>query len=134
MRAPAGKYEIWLRGKVVRKNSQPEALAAVFEYCATINPNVIEDLARLRKRKLKLVAKDWRELNPGRPDLSEKRTRVFRDYWLYNTRSGDKVLRLMAFACQRAGITFMEDVKVDCALFNDPGYKYEPVPDAEIYL
>ena len=123
MKASSGKYEVRLSGKVRRAATQPEALALVFEYCATINPKVVEELAKVQKPKLRLIARDWRDLNPDRPDLSEKRTRVFGDYWIYNTRSGDKVLRLMDFACRLAGIKYLEDVWVDCALFDKRGYK-----------
>ena len=134
MRQSPGKYRIWLPDGLRSAKTQPEALAMVFEYCAKIKPEVVAMLAKVQKQRTKLVAKDWRDLNPDRPDLSEKRTRVFGDYWIYNTRSGDKVLRQMDYACRLAGLKFMLDIKVERAKFNDPDYVPPPQFDESSLL
>lgn len=90
MKMPQGKYQIWISEKCKRATNQTEALAIVFEFCATIKPDLVDYLAGIRKPKVRLIAKDWRELNLDRPDLSAKKTQVFGNYWIYNTRSGPR--------------------------------------------
>ena len=131
MKVPQGKYIIWISGTKRHAKSQPESLRIVFEHCAKNKPDLIPYLASFARRKTKLIAKTPTELNPDRPELSQRCTRVFGEYWIYNTRSGDKVLRLMEMACKYAGLKFMEDVKVDPGMFNDPHYapgKLEQIP------
>ena len=49
MKMPQGKYQIWILGNCKRATNQTEALAIVFEYCATIKRELIDYLAGIRK-------------------------------------------------------------------------------------
>lgn len=127
-------YLIWISGIRRTASTQTEALKMVFEHCAKVNPAVVEFLAKHPVRKVKIIAQNWRDLNPGKEYLAERHTRVFGNYWIYNTRSGDKVLELMDRACWKAGIKFMEDIKVDTSAFKVKHYQTKTYFDSEIYL
>jgi hypothetical protein len=129
-----GKLTVKLGARIQRAHSQPECLAIVWEHCAKVNPALIEYLANLKRKKVRLIAKSPRELNPDRQDLTEKCTRVFGEYWLYNTRSGDKVVKLMDLACRFSGLRFQTDVVVDTSMFNCANYVPVDAIDVESLL
>lgn len=128
MRMKPGRFKIKLGDKSRSAHFQYECLVIVWEHCANVSPDVIPYLEKLHRPKVRLIAKVREDLNPGQPELSMNAIRVFGDYWLYKTRSGDKVVKLMDLACRVAGLQFQKDVVVDTAMFNFPNYRpNEPI-------
>ena len=134
MKLKPGKYTVKLGEHIRHAHSQSECLAIVWGHCAKANPDLVKYLADFRRKKIRLIANSPHELNTDRQDLAEKCTRVFGSYWLYNTRSGDKVIKLMDLACRFSGLRFQTDVVVDTSMFNCANYVPAEVIDIDSLL
>ena len=111
---PAGT--VVLHGRQFSYGSAKEAFVIVLRELAKADSSFLKRCANhpaFRGRKRRHIAQRAADLNPGRPDLSEKHE-VLPGGWLVGTHLDNKTkIRIIRGAAEVAGITFGRDIRVE---------------------
>ena len=91
-----------------------DVIAGVFEALGELNPNFFEKYASLPKhgRKRRYLARSKELLYPGHPELHAQSVEVGDGWWLATHNSSAMKKRIIASACEVAGLRYGKDVKV----------------------
>ena len=104
-----------LYGKVHQEKTAIDVLESVLREFAEQDSTFLARFASLEKhgRKVRYLAREREELNPDRPDLTEKARELKPGWWIYTVLSNPQKEKVIRMACEVAGIKYGTDLQVN---------------------
>jgi len=108
-------FKFIFKGKEITAGSAREVMTTIFQLLAKEDKGFLDRFAsRKHGKKRRYLARDKRELYPGRPDLSEQHSvEVVPGWWLGTNYSRRNIQEIIDLALEVAGAQLRNEVKVN---------------------
>lgn len=112
-RSPTGRYRLTILGDTVIAGTLGEVLATALRTLADLDVGILYRLEKMGGRTRRHVARSRDAIYPGHPDLNADRTIEFLPGWWVGTNySRSCACRILADACQAAGLDYGTDLEL----------------------
>src|SRR5262249_28742774 len=115
MRARRKRVRVLMNGQLCEADSAVQGLLEILRYLASTDPTFLQRFALSAKGRIrKHLARERKDVYPGRPDLAQNAVEVSDRWFLGKNISNREKRQLVRKACEVAGLKFGTEVDLIC--------------------